>query len=419
MAIIVHPTQSVSGVAGRVLFAAGAALLLLTEAGCRDAESAVGARPSAESPTPPSAEPIARLELQPAGAAGGFVFVVTGFTRLEQAELARLEPDEREKRLRAYVEGDLPNPPPLAGDVALADGVLTFTPRYDLQPGMRYRAEFARGADSGGTLTGTFQLPAPPRSEPTRIVAVYPSSGVLPENQLKFYFEFSAPMSRGEAYRHIRLLDEAGHEIEGAFLELDEELWNPAQTRFTLLCDPGRVKRELAPREELGPVLREGQRYRLTVNAAWRDARGNRLIAGALKVFDVVAADTTPVDPATWSIAAPTAGSREPLLVKFPEPLDYALVTRVIQVRDARGQTLTGRVRTANQEMTWKFIPDDPWDAQPHQLVVETTLEDLAGNSIGRPFEVDTSAQRGAEPAPSAAEAREVTLPIPIAPPSR
>ena len=35
------------------------------------------------------------------------------------------------------------------------------------------------------------------------------------------------------------------------------------------------------------------------------------------------------------------------------------------------------------------FIPDDLWGKGRHRLRVETTIEDLAGNNIGKPFEVD------------------------------
>ncbi len=69
---------------------------------------------------------------------------------------------------------------------------------------------------------------------------IYPSAGRLARrNQLKFYIHFSAPMSRGEAYRRIHLLDAEGQVLEAVFLELGEELWDPPMQRFTLLCDPG------------------------------------------------------------------------------------------------------------------------------------------------------------------------------------
>ena len=40
-------------------------------------------------------------------------------------------------------------------------------------------------------------------------------------------------------------------------------------------------------------------------------------------------------------------------------------------------------------EMSWTFTPKAPWQAGTHQLVAFAMLEDLAGNRIGRAFEVD------------------------------
>src|SRR5207302_1594426 len=104
-----------------------------------------------------------------------------------------------------------------------------------------------------------------PQTPPTKLVQVYPTADVLPENQLKFYLHFSAPMSRGEAYRRVHLIGEDGKEVETPFLELEEELWDGEGTRFTLFFHPGRVKRGLKPREEVGPTLEEGKRYTLVV----------------------------------------------------------------------------------------------------------------------------------------------------------
>jgi len=41
------------------------------------------------------------------------------------------------------------------------------------------------------------------------------------------------------------------------------------------------------------------------------------------------------------------------------------------------------------EETQWRFTPELPWQTGGYHLVAQTTLEDLAGNSIGQPFEVD------------------------------
>ena len=73
----------------------------------------------------------------------------------------------------------------------------------------------------------------------------------------------------------------------------------------------------------------------------------------------------------------------------FPEPLDHALLERVVWVADSDGKELPGRVEVEAGEAGWTFTPEAPWQPGEHRLVALTTLEDLAGNGIGRPFEVD------------------------------
>ena len=47
-----------------------------------------------------------------------------------------------------------------------------------------------------------------PRAKPETIVSqVYPTANSLPENLLKFYLHFSAPMSQGKVYSYIHLLN--------------------------------------------------------------------------------------------------------------------------------------------------------------------------------------------------------------------
>jgi hypothetical protein len=79
-------------------------------------------------------------------------------------------------------------------------------------------------------------------------------------------------MSRGHSYDYIHLLDDTGKEVELPFLELDEELWDPAMKRLTLFIDPGRIKRGVRPLEEVGPSLQEGKRFTLVIDREWKDA---------------------------------------------------------------------------------------------------------------------------------------------------
>src|SRR6056297_3284815 len=81
--------------------------------------------------------------------------------------------------------------------------------------------------------------PAPPID---RRVEIYPTAGELPANLLRFFVYFPQPMDRSDILDHILLVDDAGSEVTGAFLENRYDLWSPDATRLTVLLDPGRVK---------------------------------------------------------------------------------------------------------------------------------------------------------------------------------
>jgi hypothetical protein len=196
-------------------------------------------------------------------------------------------------------------------------------------------------------------------------------------------------MSRGSIYDHIHLLNDREQPVELPFLEIDEELWNPAMTRLTLFIDPGRIKRGVTPLEEVGPALVAGHRYTLFIDANWKDAKGAPLIKPYRKSFGVLPPDRTPIDLKRWKVLAPPARSNEPLQVIFDRQMDAALAQRVIRVRRASGEPLEGKVDLRDQEREWSFTPSKPWESGPYELAIQTTLEDLAGNNIGKSFEVD------------------------------
>jgi hypothetical protein len=268
--------------------------------------------------------------------------------------------------------------PPVVGTYTIESGTLVFRPRYPLSAGMRVRAVFE-------SKEAVFDLPkAPPLAVTTRVLHVYPSADVLPENQLKLYLCFTAPMQTGEAWSRIHLLDRNGKPVDLPFLEIDQELWNPDHTRLTVLFDPGRIKRGLLPLNEVGPSIREGGNYTLVIDREWLDGRGAPLAETYRKEFRVGPPDREPIDPARWRVAAPRAGTKDPLLIDFPEPLDYAMLWHAIEVRG-----VAGKVEVGDGETEWRLVPEQPWKAGEYVLSIQTALEDLAGNRVGRAFDVD------------------------------
>ena len=294
----------------------------------------------------------------------------------------------------------------ILGSYSVADHTIRFVPSFPFDAGRPYRAVFTPAAVPGASpsaappLEATVSLPAVATDPSTVVAQIFPSADVVPENQLRLYIHFSAPMGRRGGLDFIRLLDAGGREVVDPFLPLDAEFWNDDFTRYTVFFDPGRQKRGILPNAQLGRSLVPGRRYTLVVNHEWRDANGLPLKAEYRRNFRVVEADERPIDFKAWRIEAPTAGAASPLVVTFPEPLDHGLLLRALGVTAGDQRFLGGDVRIENAETRWSFRPRTPWQAGRYHLVALAMLEDMAGNRIGRAFEVDRfdRADRSAEP---------------------
>ncbi len=106
-------------------------------------------------------------------------------------------------------------------------------------------------------------------------------------------------------------------------------------------------------------------------------------------MFKVGPPDREPLDPSKWKIREPKSGTRSPVILQFPGSVDHALALRMIHVTTASGRIIPGQPALEDEERRWSFKPQAPWSAGSLSLLVETTLEDMAGNNIGKPFEVD------------------------------
>ena len=276
--------------------------------------------------------------------------------------------------------------PPLLGSYAVEGGTLVFRPRFPFAPGVQYRAVF-HAPNGGAPVEKTFEGPPRDVTPLAHVERVYPSAEVLPSNQLRLYIYFSAPMSRGEAGARIHVLDDKGKILPGVFLP-GEELWDPGFRRLTMTFDPGRIKRGLTSNEAMGPPITEEKRYTLTIDRDWADARGVRMTEGFRKSFRGGPALRHPPDPAQWKVTAPKAGTSEALAVDFPTPMNYPLLQRMLQVSGAGGN-VAGTLSVGAGETQWRLTPREPWKPGDYKLVVDTGLEDVAGNHIGEAFDID------------------------------
>ncbi|MEM9987634.1 MAG: hypothetical protein AAF804_21290, partial [Bacteroidota bacterium] len=117
------------------------------------------------------------------------------------------------------------------------------------------------------------------------VAKVFPQGDTLPANLLKFYLQFSQPMSGHPPYPGLHLLDQAGDTLNRIFLNQNPALWNQDRTRLTLWLDPGRIKRELLLHQTYGPPLLPGQAYTLVIASPLQGNNGKPLLQTYHKHF--------------------------------------------------------------------------------------------------------------------------------------
>ena len=320
--------------------------------------------------------------------------IVTGLSEAERQALRKAAAtwtnEEWSSLLRVTTGGA--DAPPIAGRYAVT-AMVEFQPVYAFDPGREYtvRLDPARLPTSrpDSATSVIVSLPPAAAAAPTTVTRVLPTAGVVPENALRFYIEFSAPMSRQPGIDFVHLLDDTGREVKNAFLPLDADFWNHDHTRYTVFLDPGRVKRGILPNEQMGRALRAGREYSLIVDSTWRDAHGAPLAKSYRRTFRAGPADLSAIGMKGWALHAPGSGTRDPLVVTFPRALDHGLLQRALGVETRKGGAWPGDVIISPGETEWRFTPREPWRAGDYNLVVLSILEDVAGNRVGRAFEVD------------------------------
>lgn len=310
-------------------------------------------------------------------------------------------PQEWSRVMRVGVADDGPS---VLGSYGRHEDTLRFTPAFPFDPGRSYRVRVdlsqLPGRTPGTAAVVTSQVAQlAPATKPTTVVQqVYPSGSEVPENLLRMYVEFSAPMARYGGVASVHLFDDAGKEVEGAFLPLDYEFWSADRRRFTVFFDPGRVKDGILPNKEMGRALIAGREYTLVVTQDWRDEHGLPLAREYRHTLRVGEAFNDGLTPSTWQVNAPAAGTRAPLVVTFPQPLDHGLLMRALGVRLGKDD-VAGDVQVAPGETRWEFTPERPWTAGAYNLLALSILEDAAGNRIGRPFEIENFGPLDSSPA--------------------
>lgn len=289
------------------------------------------------------------------------------------------------KDLKVFLFPENPDKPnlPIIGSWQRTDNQLYFCPLIPFSKKLTYQAQFPE------VPYFTFK-PVPPKNyTQTSITEVFPTIDTLPENNLKMYLYFSAPMSDGNAYQHIQFIDEKGQRLATPFLELAPLLWNEDRTRLTLWFDPGRVKRELLRSQKLGAPLVAGKNYTLHISKNWKDVNGYSLATDFIKKITITQADRMAPSPKNWEASVPTSNTKTPVIIHFGESLDHALAQKSLTLYDKTGKKVEGEVTLNNNDKTWIFTPFHNWQSNPYRIQISAKLEDLAGNNFNRLFDTD------------------------------
>jgi len=271
----------------------------------------------------------------------------------------------------------------MAGRLVRDGTDVCFVPRFAFLDGTSYTVT----VDGAGAAV--LRRARPARQAATRVTGIHPTAAQVPRNLLRLYIWFSAPMSEGSAAEQVRLARDDGSVIAGALLPAEHELWDASRRRLTVLLDPARIKRGLPGHREAGYPLRPGEPFRLIVGSGFLDAQGVPLQAPAQRRYHVGGEERRYVEPASWVLTLPPAGTAEPLRVTFDRPLDHGLLGRCLQVSGPDGQPVDGTTKTGPGEQSWQLTPRRAWAPGAHQLIVDALLEDLAGNSVSRVFDRD------------------------------
>jgi hypothetical protein len=314
--------------------------------------------------------------------------------RLADPELARLAalPAADAERLLSVKVGEDAGAPALWGRYSAADGCWVFRPRHAVAAGLTLRATLdgpALDALLGTQGTPRLELRETMAAAPstTRVVGWSPAVDTLPENVLRLYVAFSAPMSLRGIEAHVHLLDGEGREVPQAFVEVPGGLWDASRTRLTLILHPGRVKSGLQLGDALGRAVQAGSSFTLVIDGEARDADGAPLVAAERRTWQVGAAEREPLDPSTWRLRAPAnAGDR--LWVETGALLDQELARAALGVETDDGENVPGTLEPSPDGRSFAFRPAAPWTpGAAYRLVIGPMLEDVAGNRLGAAFE--------------------------------
>lgn len=273
----------------------------------------------------------------------------------------------------------------ILGNMHIEGAKAVFTPVVPFERGRTYEAF------SGAQSIAVFTIPPDTALRTPVLTGSFPSCDTVPSNLLKIYLQFSEPMMEGRSSQFVQLFNnDTGDTVTNAFLDLQPELWNDDRTVLTLWLDPGRIKRDLIPNKKLGVVMNDNHTYRLHVAKGWRSQKGVALNSDYTRMFVTTSRDVTKPDPKNWSLTV----YDDAVFLNTKETLDWSLLNSTISIW-LDEEEIEAKTISKDCERRVTIIPAKPLKHGAYILMIETRLEDPAGNNFNRLFESDVTNEPG------------------------
>ncbi len=271
--------------------------------------------------------------------------------------------------------------PAVQGRFTMVDNSLIFKPFFPFEKGLPYVVKINTGMEHEPALI-PFLIGEKNIVNQAKVLSIFPTSDLLPENVLRFYIYFQTPMKQEEALQHIKLIDKDGNVDNHAFMKFKEELWSIDGKRLTILFDPGRIKRGVSTNMVQGPALEDGHQYKLRIANEWQDVYGQQLVDVEVKDIMVVEAYRDKIVVGDWVLDSPQYNTLDKLTIVFDRIMDHALIQTMVQVRDENQNLVNGHWEILESQKIMQFIPNNKWKIGNYAIRFDTRIEDVAGNNL-------------------------------------
>jgi len=270
---------------------------------------------------------------------------------------------------------------PIQGKHLREEDNLLFKPFFPFEKGLSYTLK-CKILNSDTFTYLPFQIGEKEKVDLAKVLSIFPSANLWPENLLRFYIYFQTPMKQEEALKHIQLIDEKGNSDSNAFMKFKEELWSNDGKRLTILFDPGRIKRGVSTNSIHGPSLEKGKSYHLSISGDWQDVYGNSLLEKTKKEIKVTAACREKIETENWILKKPVSSSQESLWLGFDRIMDHALLQSMVLIKDASENIVEGYWEILDNEQGMQFVPQLKWKEGSCKIELDARLEDVSGNNL-------------------------------------